>query len=204
MTKVIFARSLSPDGRRILAVTPSGTRIWDLPQFPSLPVPLTGATLVSNIQFTGQEGQARVEQCRDAAQSRFDYWERIVGAKEAALAGYLPLSSAAIPHQAEWDWLFGKAFLALRQSAKDPSQLVKFHHVRAEFYARRSWWTNAADDALAVIEVGTTDHMDFHTTLPLLAACDRTDDYIRVCRQALRQFKATTDPPTADRIAKDC
>jgi WD40 repeat protein len=147
---------------------------------------------------------ARIEQTRDEAQKNFAYWKQAVDAlaRSASIALQNPYEQEHVHDLIES--LYSKASAALQTATNDPSQLMELYRTRAEFFAQQGRWTNAAADALAVVQHGTTDHNDYHTVIPLLAASGNRDEYVRVCQSALKQFKATSDPPTADRIAKDC
>jgi eukaryotic-like serine/threonine-protein kinase len=147
---------------------------------------------------------ARIEQTRDEAQKNFAYWKQAVEAltQSASLALQNPYEQDHVHDLIKS--LYSKASAALQTATNDPSQLMALYRARAEFFAQHGRWTNAAADALAIVQHGTTDHNDYHTAIPLLAASGDRDEYVRVCQSALKQFKATSDPPTADRIAKDC
>ncbi len=75
---------------------------------------------------------------------------------------------------------------------------------RARFRARAGQWNEAAADFSKVIQLNPADHVDFHCLAPLLVQSGQLDLFRHLCQQALERFGQTDDPPTADRIAKDC
>src|SRR2546423_10291490 len=65
-------------------------------------------------------------------------------------------------------------------------------------------WTEAAADLSKAVELDASDHQVWHFTAPVLVQSGQIEAYREHCRRSLERFGATTDPPTAERIAKDC
>jgi WD40 repeat protein/tetratricopeptide (TPR) repeat protein len=157
-----------------------------------------------SLAFEDGDMVARIERIRDTTQKNSGYWKQAVDVLTRSASRSLQNPYAREHVQDQIESLYSKAEVALRAATNDPSQLIELYRARSEFFAEQGRWTNAATDALAVIQQGTRDHNDYHTAIPLLAASGNQNEYLRVCRLALNQFKATSDPATADRIAKDC
>jgi tetratricopeptide (TPR) repeat protein len=75
---------------------------------------------------------------------------------------------------------------------------------RANFFARQARWKEAAADLSRALELSPDNHEVWHTLAPVLVQEGRLDLYREHCRKSLERFGNTTDPTTAERIAKDC
>ena len=75
---------------------------------------------------------------------------------------------------------------------------------RANSFARRGQWKEAAADFSSLIQFDRTDHGLHHALAPLLAQMGDLEGYRRHCAQVLALFGGTDDPVVAERMAKDC
>ena len=75
---------------------------------------------------------------------------------------------------------------------------------RANVRARSGRWEEAAGDLARAIEQDPADHLLWHSLAPILVKTGQLEAYREHCRKSLERFGKTTDPYTADRIAKDC
>jgi serine/threonine protein kinase/tetratricopeptide (TPR) repeat protein len=70
--------------------------------------------------------------------------------------------------------------------------------------ARTGRWSEAAAEFARLVAVQPSNHLNYHCLAPLLLQSGDVEGYRRHCQQVLSRFGATTDPPTAERMAKDC
>jgi tetratricopeptide (TPR) repeat protein len=75
---------------------------------------------------------------------------------------------------------------------------------RATFFARRARWKEAAADLGRALELRPGDHSVWHSLAAVLVQSGQLDIYREHCRKSVERFGNTTDPTTAERIAKDC
>src|SRR5262249_1855047 len=75
---------------------------------------------------------------------------------------------------------------------------------RATILARLGRWHEAADQSAKGVEWNPSNAPACHILIPVLIALNDTGRYCSVCGQALRQFRDTDDPLTAQWIATDC
>lgn len=73
----------------------------------------------------------------------------------------------------------------------------------AEYHVRRQQWQLAITNLTVALDLNPAEHRTYHGLAPLLARVRDVQSWRRVCRQALVQFKGTTDAFIADRMAKD-
>ena len=85
-----------------------------------------------------------------------------------------------------------------------PPQALRVLRLRAGYRARRLQFAEAAADMAKVVETKPDDHKAWHELAPLLVASSQLDAYREHCRKSLERFGNSTDPNTAERIAKDC
>ena len=74
---------------------------------------------------------------------------------------------------------------------------------RADFFAQRGRWKEAAADAARALEAAPQDHMLYHSLAPLLVATGDISGYQRLCQRILAQFGGTNNPFSPDRFARD-
>ena len=65
-------------------------------------------------------------------------------------------------------------------------------------------WKEAAADIARLIKLDPADHNLYHELAPLLVQSGDLPAYRRHCAQELARFTGTSDPNTADRMAKNC
>jgi tetratricopeptide (TPR) repeat protein len=75
---------------------------------------------------------------------------------------------------------------------------------RADFFARRGRWAEAAADATRASQHQPENEAVFHLLAPLQVQCDDAEGYRRLCGQMLAHFSGTNDPIAAARVATDC
>ena len=78
------------------------------------------------------------------------------------------------------------------------------YNVLAEHHARLGEWQGALDNYRLSVRVNPTNYFAYHYLLPLLVKTGDIKDYQVQRERALRLFGNTSDPETADRIAKVC
>jgi tetratricopeptide (TPR) repeat protein len=92
----------------------------------------------------------------------------------------------------------------LAETNSSADQKVQFLTYRADIRARSGRWEEAATDLARAVENNPTNHLLWHSLAPLLVQNSQLEAYREHCRKSLERFGKTTDPFTADRIAKDC
>jgi tetratricopeptide (TPR) repeat protein len=92
----------------------------------------------------------------------------------------------------------------LALNAESPLERAALLKARGSFFADRGQWQKAAADLAQAIELNPDDAEACHWLAPVLVHTGRLDAYREHCRKSLEQFKKTTDPVVAERIAKDC
>jgi tetratricopeptide (TPR) repeat protein len=75
---------------------------------------------------------------------------------------------------------------------------------RANVYARRGQWKEAATDMARALEVDPANHTPYHQLAPLLVASGDVEGYGRLCSRIQVQFAGAQDPLIAERMAKAC
>ena len=75
---------------------------------------------------------------------------------------------------------------------------------RANFFASIGRWKEATVDFARIIDLNPDDHEDWHGFAAILVQTGAVDAYRENCRKSVERFANTTDPMTANRIAKDC
>jgi tetratricopeptide (TPR) repeat protein len=71
-------------------------------------------------------------------------------------------------------------------------------------FARSGRWAEAAADLERAIEHNPTDRDLWFWLGAIYVQTGQLDAYRELCRKSLERFRETTDPYTADKIAKDC
>jgi serine/threonine protein kinase/Flp pilus assembly protein TadD len=71
-------------------------------------------------------------------------------------------------------------------------------------HARRGQWAGAITNYSRAIEADPSNHLAYHWLAPLLVQAGDLAGYRRLCQLELHRFKDTSDPITAERMAKDC
>jgi serine/threonine protein kinase/Flp pilus assembly protein TadD len=84
-----------------------------------------------------------------------------------------------------------------------PASSSAYDVIAAE-HARRGRWAAAITNYSRAIETDPTNHMAYHWLAPLLVQAGDLAGYRRHCQLELRRFADTSDPITAERMAKDC
>jgi tetratricopeptide (TPR) repeat protein len=75
---------------------------------------------------------------------------------------------------------------------------------RGALRARMGRWREGAVDLSKALELDPADHIAWHNMAAVLVQSGQIATYREHCRKSLERFGTTTDPSTADRIAKDC
>jgi tetratricopeptide (TPR) repeat protein len=75
---------------------------------------------------------------------------------------------------------------------------------RAEELARHGRWSEALAAGSKLVELRPDDHGGYHIIAPLLVQMGDRSAYEELCAKITTHFAGTTDPYTADRMAKDC
>ncbi len=75
---------------------------------------------------------------------------------------------------------------------------------RADFFARRGRWTEAAESLRRLIEAHPADSVPYAFLAAILLSREETEEYRKLCQQMVSRFAHTTDPAVADRIGKAC
>jgi serine/threonine protein kinase/Tfp pilus assembly protein PilF len=103
---------------------------------------------------------------------------------------------------------YEEAEKVLSELLRDPVQMkpenALFLLSRADLYARRARFAEAATDLTRAIEINFDQHEAWHFLAPILVQQGRLDAYREHCRKGVERFRSTTDPAIAERIAKDC
>jgi serine/threonine protein kinase len=97
---------------------------------------------------------------------------------------------------------FFKEFPAFYESTvvKDP----QYWNARAEFLAEHGQWMEALAAAKKLLELRPSEPTSYHLLAPLLVQTGNRAEYEELCRNIATRFKETTEPSTADQMAKDC
>jgi serine/threonine protein kinase len=83
-------------------------------------------------------------------------------------------------------------------------QSAALYNVLGMVRARWGKLDQAISNYVKCASVQPTNDTGFHCLLPLLAQTGRTNEFDNWRRRALNQFRATTDPAVAERMALDC
>ena len=75
---------------------------------------------------------------------------------------------------------------------------------RAELFARSGQWKEAAADLRHALELHPDNVWTWHCLAAVLVQEGQLEAYRAQCRKSVERFGNTTDPVTAERIAKDC
>jgi len=78
------------------------------------------------------------------------------------------------------------------------------YNVIAGEHARRKQWTAAITNYSRSVATDPSNHMAYHWLAPLLVQAGDLAGYRRHCQRELQRFQGTSDPTTAERMAKDC
>ncbi|MGO8926024.1 MAG: protein kinase domain-containing protein [Limisphaerales bacterium] len=81
---------------------------------------------------------------------------------------------------------------------------VQILTLRGNILARSGQWQEAAADLSRAIEYNPSDHLLWLCLAGIHVQRDQLDAYRELCRKGLERFGGTTDPYTADQIAKGC
>jgi serine/threonine protein kinase len=79
-----------------------------------------------------------------------------------------------------------------------------FVSTRADIFARRGQWKEAAEDAAKVVQHVPADHQSYHTLAPLLVAMGNREEYRKLSLEIVARFAKSQNVYEADRMAKDC
>jgi serine/threonine protein kinase/Tfp pilus assembly protein PilF len=102
---------------------------------------------------------------------------------------------------AEAEQLFSDAFTPAIEHQPMSAGLLRS---RGNLRARRGQWQGAAADFAKAIEFDPGNHEVWHELAPLLVASGELEVYREHCRKSAERFGKSSDPFTAERIAKDC
>jgi serine/threonine protein kinase len=100
--------------------------------------------------------------------------------------------------------LFEQAEEVMSSIPTNIPQVSLIYNTLGEIYARRGEWQAAIRNFSRSINADPTNHLAYHSLAPLLLEAGDVPGYRKHCERALDQFAATSDPVTAERIAKDC
>ena len=71
-------------------------------------------------------------------------------------------------------------------------------------HARRGQWLAAITNLTKVVELAPKDHLAYHLLAPVLLQAGDLAGYHQHRARVLRQFRDTSEPNIAERMAKDC
>jgi len=77
-------------------------------------------------------------------------------------------------------------------------------NVIGDQHGRHEEWQAAITNFTKSVQVNPTNNIGFHGLAPLLVVTGQREAYSKLCSQILLHFGTTTDPVTAERMAKDC
>lgn len=100
--------------------------------------------------------------------------------------------------------LFEKADEVMKDVPLVLPQSASIFNVLGEQHMRRGEWPLALTNFSKAVQVDPTNHLWYQHLAPLLVLTGDRQAYQKLCDQILRQFGSTSDPPTADRMAKVC
>jgi eukaryotic-like serine/threonine-protein kinase len=92
----------------------------------------------------------------------------------------------------------------LTPAALQKSNCVDLVRLRGDTFARRGKWSEALADYKRALEYRPTEVQNYHAVAPLLVATTNLEEYRQLCPRIVERFRHTTDPSTADQMAKDC
>jgi len=88
--------------------------------------------------------------------------------------------------------------------ASDPVLAARLFHLRGSLHARSGRWSEAVRDFRKAIELQPDEHEFYHALAPALLQSGDVEGYHQLRSDILKRFGAAQDPPTAERMAKDC
>jgi serine/threonine protein kinase/class 3 adenylate cyclase len=175
----VYAAAFSPDGQRIVTGSWDGTaKVWEAASGLELLTLKGHSAGVPSVAFS-PDGQRIVTGSRDGTAR---VWE---AARPEQVAAWQEEERAADQYVAalrEWQ--------ELKQASYS--------------YAQSGRWAEAASGLARAIEHDPTDHELWHWLAAIYVQTGQLDAYREHCRKSLERFGETTDPVTAERIAKDC
>ena len=201
--------AFSPDGQRIVTGSEDGTaKMWEAATARELLTLKGHKGGVTSVAFS-PDGQGIVTGSRDQTAR---VWEAATGQQVAlwqkedkrakiydqlkqafALAGDGKLAEA------------GQLLTRLLPQADNSAALtVQILTLRGNVLARSGRWEEAATDLARAIENDPTDGELWLILAAIQVQTGQLDAYRELCRKSLERFGKTTEPYTADRIAKGC
>jgi serine/threonine protein kinase len=100
--------------------------------------------------------------------------------------------------------LFDKAEDVMKDVPPMIPQSASIFNVLGEQHVRLGEWPLAITNFTKAVQFDPTNHLWYQHLAPLLVMTGDHEGYQRLCDQMLREFGSTSDPPTADRMAKAC
>ena len=205
----ILAVAFSPDGQRIVTGGDDNTaRVWETANGQEL-LTLNGHSQgVCSVTFS-PDGRRIVTGSRDQTAR---VWE---AARPEQVAAWQEEDERAKPYDQlmEGFALAGAGKLAeagqlltrlLSQADNSAALTVQILNDRAAIRARSGRWEEAAADLARAIENDPADEMSWLALADIQVQTGQLDAYRELCRKSLERFGKTTEPYTAERIAKCC
>jgi WD40 repeat protein/serine/threonine protein kinase len=218
---VVSFVAFSPNGQRIVTGSRDNTaKVWDAASGTNL-LTLKGHNgWVESVAFS-PDGQRIVTGSWD---NTAKVWEAAKGAELLTLKGHNNyVESAAFSPDGQrivtgswdntakvWEAATAKQVAAWREEERAADKYVAALRERQELKqdsfsrAQSGRWAEAATDLARAIEQNATDHELWHWLAGIYVQTGQLEAYRENCGKALERFRETTDPYTADRIAKDC
>jgi WD40 repeat protein/serine/threonine protein kinase len=205
----VLGVAFSPDGRRIVTGSDDGTaKVWEAASGQELLTLKGHSAGVTSVAFS-PDGQRIVTGSRDQTVKvwRAARPEQVTGWNQederAKTYEQLKQASASADGRelSQAEQLLTRLLTNANNSA---DQTVQILTLRANVRVRTRQWQAAAADFEQAIEYNPTDHFFWQWLAPLLVQTGQLDSYREHCRKSLERFGKTTDPYTADCIAKDC
>ena len=100
--------------------------------------------------------------------------------------------------------LFDKAEDVMKDVPPVLPQSSSIYNALGDFHVRRHEWQMAITNFGKAVQVDPTNHLWYQHLAPLLLLTGDRPAYYKLCDQILQEFASTSDPPTADRMAKAC
>jgi hypothetical protein len=100
--------------------------------------------------------------------------------------------------------LYEKAEELMKDIPMIVPQSASIFNAIGELHFRRGELSAAITNFAKAVAVDATNHFWYQNLAPMLVLTGDRDGYHKLCNQILFHFGRTTDPPTADRMAKAC
>ena len=148
--------------------------------------------------------QGKLPEAEGAVRDALAIRQRILGPEHLDLAGSLHKLTLVLLEEGKYseaEKLFAEV---LPSNVENQPQSVALLVERAEFHARRGQFAEAAADFIKAKEARPADPSVYHQLAALLVGSGQLEVYREHCLKSVEQFGNSSDPNTAERIAKDC